>query len=114
MRLVPSSGRIADEPLERRSKMIVTPNLAPKTLMSICGGTLLVLTLASCTSAGADDFDDRRRCAGYRSYSDCMDRHQYRRDREQLINQEKALINAQQARENMRMLREIRRKRGEY
>ncbi len=94
--------------------MTTTSNLAPKTLMSICAGGLFALTLASCTTAGADDFDDRRRCSGSRDHSGCLYMQQHRRDREQLINQEKALINAEQARENLRMLREIRRKRGEY
>ena len=84
-----------------------------KTLTSICGGGLVILTLASCTTAGADDYGDRRRCSEYREKSGCMYTQQHRRDREQLINQEKALINAEQARENLRMLREIRRRRGE-
>ncbi|MQY44488.1 hypothetical protein GAO09_00165 [Rhizobiales bacterium RZME27] len=80
---------------------------------SIFAAGLSVLMLAGCTSAGAGDHADGRRCSEYWHYRDCM-YMQHHREREQLINQEKALINAEQARENLRMLREIRRKRGEH
>jgi hypothetical protein len=78
-------------------------------LMSICGGGVIALVLAGCSTAGEDRYGDIRRCSEYRNHSECA----YYRDRERLINQEKALINAEQARENLRMLREIRRRRGE-
>ncbi len=85
-----------------------------KAMMTICGGGLITLTLAGCTSAQDQHYEDIRACYGSRHYNGCMNQQQYHRDREQLMNQERALINAQQARENLRMLREIRRKRGEY
>ncbi|GEM_PF-4478949 len=85
-----------------------------RALMSICGGCLIAITLAGCTTAENDYETDRQRCSDARHNSGCMYMRQHRRDREQLINQERALINAEQARENLRMLREIRRKRGEY
>ncbi len=94
--------------------MMIISDIKPNTLMSILKGGLVAVTLASCTTAGADDFGDRRWCSGARDHRGCMDNQQHRRDREQLINQEKALINAEQARENLRMLREIRRKRAEH
>jgi hypothetical protein len=84
-----------------------------KAATSVFGSVLVTLTLASCTTAGEDRYDDRRRCSHDRYHDDCMYMQQHRRDREQLMNQEKALINAEQARENLRMLREIRRRRGD-
>ena len=89
-------------------------NPAKKALASIGVGGMLILALASCTTADADDYRDRRRCSEHRDRSGCMYTQQHGRDREQLINQEKALVNAEQARENLRMLREIRRRRGGY
>ncbi|MBW9069940.1 MULTISPECIES: hypothetical protein [Agrobacterium] len=87
---------------------------ALKAMMTICVGGLFGFTLAACTSAQDQNYEDNRACYGSRHYNGCMNQQQYYRDREQLMNQEKALINAQQARENLRMLREIRRKRGDY
>lgn len=89
-------------------------NLVKKTLKSICAGGMVLLALASCTTAGGDDYGEWRRCSLSRDRNGCMYMQQHRRDPEQLINQEKALINAEQARENLQMLREIRRRRGEY
>lgn len=83
-------------------------------LAAISAGGLALMLLAGCTTNGADDYGDGRRCSQYRDRSECMYMQHDRRDREQLINQEKALINAEQSRENLRMLREIRRRRGEY
>lgn len=88
-------------------------NHLAKAATSLFGSALITLTLAGCTTAGEDHYDDRRRCSHERYHDDCMYMQQHRRDREQLMNQEKALINAEQARENLRMLREIRRNRGE-
>lgn len=88
-------------------------SLTAKSLASVCGGGLMLLTLTGCSAADDDRYSDSRRCAGYRDYNGCMSVQRHYRDREQLINQEKALINAAQARENLRMLREIRRRRGE-
>lgn len=85
-----------------------------KAMTTICGGGLIALMLAGCTSAQDRHHEDSRACYGSRHYARCMNQQQFHRDREQLMNQEKALIDAQQARENLRMLREIRRKRGEY
>ncbi|WJH39106.1 hypothetical protein N7E02_19695 [Aliirhizobium terrae] len=94
--------------------MTMTPTKPlAKATTSIFGSVLVTLTLAGCTTAGEDRYDDRRRCSHDRYYDDCMYMQQHRRDREQLMNQEKALINAEQARENLRMLREIRRRRGD-
>ncbi|WP_421869550.1 hypothetical protein [Pararhizobium sp.] len=113
-----ASERTGDQSIQmnfpERTMTMTKSNPVMKTLMPICAGGMLLLTLASCTTAGADDYGDRRRCSGSRDRYDCMSMQQHRRDREQLINQEKALINAEQARENLRMLREIRRRRGEY
>lgn len=88
-------------------------NSPRKHLKSMFGAGFAVLMLSGCTSAGAGDHADGRRCSEYRPHRECM-YMQHHRDREQLINQEKALINAEQARENLRMLREIRRKRGDH
>lgn len=88
-------------------------SLTAKSLASVCGGGLMLLTLTGCSAADDDRNSDSQRCAGYRDYNGCMSVQRHYRDREQLINQEKALINAAQARENVRMLREIRRRRGE-
>jgi hypothetical protein len=103
------------KPLNRMMMEMTTKPTNPlvKATLSIFGGALVTLTLASCTTAGEDRYDDRRRCSHDRYYHDCMYTQQHRRDREQLMNQEKALINAEQARENLRMLREIRRRRGD-
>jgi hypothetical protein len=94
--------------------MMMTMFDLKKTHISILGVTLVVLTLAGCTTAGDDPYGDGRHCSAYRDYSHCMSMHQRRLQREQLMNQEKALINAEQARENLRMLREIRRRREGY
>jgi len=75
---------------------------------------MVLLSLASCTTAGAGDYGDRRRCFEYHDRRGCMHMQQHLRDRDQLVNQEKARINAEQARQNLRVLREIRRRRGEY
>lgn len=85
-----------------------------KAMTTICGGSLIALALAGCTSAQDQRYEDSRARYGSRHYAGCMNQQQFHRDREQLMNQERALISSQQARENLRMLRGIRRKRGEY
>lgn len=74
-------------------------NFTARILTSLCGCSLSLLTLMSCSVAEDERCSDSRRCAGYRDHSAGNSIQRYDRDREDLISRDKALMNAVQARE---------------